>query len=120
MFLLGFRNFGINRFVGEPDDPKSNNNVLKEEYLAVNNADDTLEPSISMKSLTSLPKPQLSNFSVLSLLARKSPDNEKEKQFLEENCSQKEIHFPSGGEDVSEEKDELDPLDQAQSPQVGK
>ena len=62
-------------------------------------------------------KAQFSNFSVLSLLSRKSPDKEEEKQSPADNSSQKEIYYPSSEDDVAEEGDEVDKTEQSQ--QVG-
>ena len=92
--------------VGEHEDIKFNNDKSEKEYLAVDENNDKEEPYTALKNVSSSPKPQLSNFSVLSLLARKSPDREKEKQSLADNSSQKEIHFPSNGEDVTEDIDQ--------------
>ena len=50
----------------------------------------------------------MSNFSVLSLLGRKSSDKEKEKKSLADNCSNKKIHYPSSGEDDADDIDETE------------
>ena len=102
----------MNRFIVEPDDKKTNGDESDEEYLAVDDDYDDIESNkeanTAMTSITSSTKPQLSNFSVLSLLGRRSPDKEKEKQSLADNSSQKEIHFPSNGEDVTEDVDQAE------------
>ena len=72
-----------------------------------------------MTSINSSKKPTLSNFSVLSLLGRRSPDNkEEEKQSLVYNSSNEEIHFPSSEDYVAEEGIEVDKVEQSR--QVGK
>ena len=111
----------MNRFIVEPDESKPNDKESDEEYLAVDDDDDiesSKEANTAMKSLISSNKPQLSNFSVLSLLGRKSPVKEKENRSLADSSSHKEIFFPSSENDVAEEGYELDKAEQSQ--QVGK
>ena len=81
LLLLGFLHFGMKRFEGEPNDTNSNNKAIKEENVSVDDEVDKLKlkPITALKSLTSSNKPHLSNFSVLSLLARKSQEKEGEK-----------------------------------------
>ena len=114
----------MNRFIVETDERKPNDEESDQEYLAVDDDYDDIESSkeanTAMTSITSSNKPQLSNFSVLSLLGRKSPDKEEEKQSLADKSSHKEIYFPSSEDDVAEEGDEVDKVDKAeQSRQVG-
>ena len=61
-----------------------------------------------------------SNFSVLSLLSRKSPDKEEEKQSPAKYHSQKQIHFPSSRNYVEEEGDMVDEVEQSQQVKKGK
>ena len=108
----------MNRFIVEPDDNKPIDDEADQEYLAVDDdIESNKEANTAMTSKTSSTKPQLSNFSVLSLLARKCPDKEEEKQSPTDNSSQKEIYFPSSEDDVAEEGDEVDKTEQSQ--QVG-
>ena len=103
----------MRRFIGEPDDTKPNNVEAEEEHLSIDDDDieSNKEANTTMKSKYSSNKAQLSNFSVLSLLSRKSPDKEEEKQSPAEYYSQKQFHFPSNGDDVAEEGDEVDKVD---------
>ena len=112
----------MNRFIVEPDERKPNDEESDQEYLAVDDDYDDIESNkeanTAMTSITSSTKPHLSNFSVLSLLGRRSPDKEKEKQSLADKSSHKEIYFPSSEDDVAEEGHEVDKAEQSQ--QVGK
>ena len=114
---------GINRFILEPNERKPNDVESDQEYLAVDDDYDDIESNkeaiTAITSITSSTKPKLSNFSVLSLLGRRSPDNkEEEKQSLADNSSNKEIHFPSSEDYVAEEGIEVDKVEQSR--QVGK
>ena len=104
-FLVAIQ-LGMNSHIGEPVDTKPNDNASEEEYLAVDDED------IEIKNSSN--KPQFANFSVVSLLARKCPDKVKEKQYLAENCTQKDIHFPSSGEELAVDEEEV-----ADAEQVG-
>ena len=106
----------MRRFIGEPDDTKPNNVEAEEEHLSVDDDDieSNKEANTAMKNKYSSNKAQLSNFSVLSLLSRKSPDKEEEKQSPAEYHSQKQFHFPSNGDDVAEKGDEVDDVEQSQ------
>ena len=107
----------------EPEDTKPNNDESDEEYLAVDGDDEDEDDDIESKkdamiSFNSSNKRQFANFSVLSLLARKCPDKEKEKQSPAEIFPKKEILFSSSGEDLTEERVKTD--EAQQSAQVGK
>ena len=116
----------LNVFLGsihleEPEDPKPNNDESEEEYVAVDgeDEDDDIESKKdAMITFNSSNKRQFANFSVLSLLARKCPDKEKEKKSPVEIFTKKEILFPSSGEDVAKERVKTDEAEQ--SAQVGK
>ena len=112
----------MRRFIGEPDDTKPNNVEAEEEHLSVDgdHIESKKEATTAMKSKYSSNKAQLSNFSVLSLLSRKSPDKEEEKQSPAKNHSQKQIHFHSSRNDVEEEGDEVDEAEQSQKVRKGK
>ena len=108
--------FGINRFVGEAEDIKPTNYESEEDYLDVHDVEEEEEEkpttTATIENVNSSSKPQFANFSVLSLLARKTPDKEKEKQSQGGNCSEGDKQFPSSGEDVTVEKDEVDTAEQ--------
>ena len=87
---------------------------MKENQMMLSNK----EAITAITSITSSTKPKLSNFSVLSLLGRRSPEKEEEKQSLTDNSLNKEIHFPSSEDYVAKEGDELDKVEQSR--QVGK
>ena len=118
----------LNVFLGslhleEPEDLKPNNDESEEEYVAVDGDDEDEDDDIENKkdamiTFNSSNKRQFANFSVLSLLARKCPDKEKEKKSPVEIFPKKEILFPSSGEDVAEERVKTDEAEQ--SAQVGK
>ena len=84
----------------EDNDAKSNQDESDEEYLDVVEDDHEKEEESSMpiQSQGSSTKPQFANFSVLSLLGRKSPDKERENKILAGNCSEKEKYFPCNRE----------------------
>ena len=112
----------MKRFIGEPDDTNPNNVESEEEHLSVDDDDIKIkkEANTDMTIKYSSNKAQLSNFSVLSLLSRKSPNKEEEKQSPAKNHSQKQIHFPSSRNDVEEEGDEVDEAEQSQKVRKGK
>ena len=112
----GFIHFGINRFVGEEEDTKPNHYGSEEEYLDVDDDEEEEEEeattTTTIGNINSSSKPQFANFSVLSLLARKTPDKEKGKQSQGGNYSEGDKQFPPSGEDVAVEKDEGDTAEQ--------
>ena len=103
----------------EDNDAKSNQDESDEEYLDVVEDDHEKEEESSMpiQSQGSSTKPQFANFSVLSLLGRKSPDKERENKILAGNCSEKEKYFPCSreneeGREGREDNKDDDPTDQ--------
>ena len=99
--------FGINRFVGEAEDIKPTNYESEEDYLDVHDVEEEEEEkpttTATIENVNSSSKPQFANFSVLSLLARKTPDKEKGKQSQGGNCSEGYKQFPPKWEDVAVE-----------------
>jgi hypothetical protein len=88
----------------------------EEEYLDVDDQEEEVEEepttTSTIENINSSSKPQFANFSVLSLLARKTPDKEKGKQSQGGNYSEGYKQFPPSGEDVAVEKDEVGTAEQ--------
>ena len=90
-----------------------NDDESDEEYLDVVEDDHKKEEESckTINSQGSSTKPQFANFSVLSLLGRKSPTKEKENKILAGTCSEKDKYFPCSGEDEEKREDGEDSKD---------
>ena len=99
--ILGFLDCELSTCDKEGTDARLNDDESDEEYLDVVEDDHEKEEESckTINSQGSSTKPQFANFSVLSLLGRKSPAKERENKILEGNCLENEKYFPCSEED---------------------